>query len=161
MHRNAIETVMGAVVLAVAAFFLIFAYSSADIGAVSGYNVYAKFARVDGIREGSDVRLSGIKVGTVIGQKLEAETYFAVLTLSIAPTVKLPTDTSAKIVSDGLLGSKYIALDPGADEKMLADGGEITRTQSSINLEDLVSRYIFSGSKKDGKDSKDGGDANP
>jgi phospholipid/cholesterol/gamma-HCH transport system substrate-binding protein len=158
MHRNAIETVMGAVVLAVAAFFLIFAYSSADIGAVSGYDVYAKFARVDGIRDGSDVRLSGIKVGTVVSQTLEPDTYFAVLKLSIDPKVKLPTDTSAKIVSDGLLGSKYVALEPGADEKMIAPGGDIAHTQSSINLEDLVSRYIFSSPKT--KDGKDGGDAN-
>jgi phospholipid/cholesterol/gamma-HCH transport system substrate-binding protein len=158
MRRNAIETVMGGVVLAVAAFFLIFAYSSADIAAVSGYDVYAKFARVDGIREGSDVRLSGIKVGTVVGQSLEPDTYFAVLKLSIDPKVQLPTDTAAKIVSDGLLGNKYVALDPGADTKMIGPGGDITRTQSSINLEDLVSRYIFSGAKKEGKDSKDSGD---
>jgi len=152
MKRNAIETIMGAVVLVVAAFFIVFAYSSADIAAVKGYEVSAKFDRVDGIRQGTDVRMSGIKVGTVIGEKLEPETYFAVLTLSIDNAVKLPTDTSAKIVSDGLLGSKYVALEPGADEKLLRTGGEITHTQSAINLEDLVSRYIFSGSSK--KDNK-------
>jgi phospholipid/cholesterol/gamma-HCH transport system substrate-binding protein len=78
--------------------------------------------------------------------------YFAVLTLSVDNSVKLPTDTSAKVASDGLLGNKYVALTPGADEKILAAGGEITHTQSAINLEDLVSRYIFSTpAKKDGK----------
>ena len=152
MRRNAIETIMGAVVLVVAAFFIVFAYSSADIGAVSGYEVTAKFDRVDGVREGTDVRLSGIKVGTVVSEKLEPETYFAVLTLSVENSVKLPTDTSAKVASDGLLGGKYIALTPGADEKLLAPGGEITHTQSAINLEDLVSRYIFSSpAKKENK----------
>jgi len=159
MRRNAIETIMGAVVLVVAAFFVVFAYSSADIGAVSGYEVTAKFDRVDGIREGTDVRMSGIKIGTVVGEKLEPDTYFAVLTLSIDPNVKLPTDTSAKIVSDGLLGNKYVALEPGADETLLKAGGEITHTQSAINLEDLVSRYIFSGSKKGQDKDKQGGGA--
>ena len=153
MSRNAIETIMGGVVLVVAAIFLIFAYSSADIAAVKGYEVTAKFDRVDGVRQGTDVRMSGIKVGTVIGEKLEPETYFAVLKLSIDPNVKLPSDSSAKIVTDGLLGSKYIALDPGAEEKIIQNGGEITHTQSAINIEDLVSRYIFSGSG--GKKDKD------
>lgn len=152
MHRNAIETIMGAVVLVVAAFFIVFAYSSADIAAVKGYEVTAKFDRVDGVRQGTDVRMSGIKVGTVVAQKLEPDTYFAVLTLSVDNSVKLPADTSAKVASDGLLGNKYVALTPGADEKILAPGGEITHTQSAINLEDLVSRYIFSTpAKKDGK----------
>ena len=151
MKRNAIETIIGAVVLVVAAVFVVFAYSSADIGAVRGYEVTAKFDRVDGVRDGTDVRLSGIKVGSVVSERLEPETYFAVLTLSIENSIKLPTDTSAKIVSDGLLGGKYVALEPGADETMLKNGSEITHTQSAINIEDLVSRYIFSstGGKKD------------
>jgi phospholipid/cholesterol/gamma-HCH transport system substrate-binding protein len=156
MKQNAIETIMGGVVLLVAALFLVFAYSSADIAAVKGYEVTAKFDRVDGIRQGTDVRMSGIKVGTVVGEKLEPETYFALLTLSIDSSVKLPVDTNAKIVTDGLLGSKYVALEPGAEEKLLQQGGEITHTQSAINIEDLISRYIFSGSSK--KDNKGGSD---
>ena len=132
MKRNAIETIIGAVVLVVAAVFVVFAYSSADIGAVRGYEVTAKFDRVDGVRDGTDVRLSGIKVGSVVSERLEPETYFAVLTLSIENSIKLPTDTSAKIVSDGLLGGKYVALEPGADETMLKNGSEITHTQSAI-----------------------------
>jgi len=154
MKRNAIETIIGAVVLVVAAVFVVFAYSSADIGAVKGYEVTAKFDRVDGVRDGTDVRLSGIKVGSVVDEGLEPDTYFAVLTLSIDNSIKLPADTSAKIVSDGLLGGKYIALEPGADEAMLKNGGEITHTQSAINIEDLVSRYIFSNSGKKDDASK-------
>ena len=154
MRRNAIETIMGAVVLVVAAVFVVFAYSSADIAAVRGYEVTAKFDRVDGIRQGTDVRMSGIKVGTVLSETLEPDTYFAVLTFSIDPNVKLPVDSSAKIVTDGLLGSKYIALTPGAEDKLIPQGGDITHTQSAINLEDLVSRYIFSGSSG-GKKDKD------
>ena len=154
MRRNAIETIMGAVVLVVAAVFVVFAYSSADIAAVRGYEITAKFDRVDGIRQGTDVRMSGIKVGTVLSETLEPDTYFAVLTFSIDPNVKLPVDSSAKIVTDGLLGSKYIALTPGAEDKLIPQGGDITHTQSAINLEDLVSRYIFSGSSG-GKKDKD------
>ncbi len=157
MKRNAIETIIGAVVLVIAAVFVVFAYSSADIAAVRGYEVTAKFDRVDGVRDGTDVRLSGIKVGSVVGQTLEPDTYFAVLTLSIDNAIQLPTDTSAKIVSDGLLGGKYVALEPGADETMLKNGGEITHTQSAINIEDLVSRYIFSGTGKKEDSSKSSG----
>lgn len=157
MKRNAIETMIGAVVLVSAAMFVVFAYSSADIGAVRGYEVTAKFDRVDGVRDGTDVRLSGIKVGSVVDESLEPDTYFAVLTISIDNSIQLPTDTSAKIVSDGLLGGKYVALEPGADETMLKNGGEITHTQSAINIEDLVSRYIFSstGKKDDASKSSD------
>lgn len=158
MKRNAIETIIGAVVLVIAAVFVVFAYSSADIAAVRGYEVTAKFDRVDGVRDGTDVRLSGIKVGTVVSETLEPDTYFAVLTMSIDNKIKLPTDTSAKIVSDGLLGGKYVALEPGADETMLANGDQITHTQSAINIEDLVSRYIFSseGKSDDSSKSSDG-----
>ena len=86
MRRNAIETIMGAVVLVVAAVFIIFAYSKADIAAVQGYEVTAKFDRIDGIRTGTDVRMSGIKVGTVLSEKLEPDTYFAVVALSVGAT---------------------------------------------------------------------------
>ena len=143
MQRNVLETIMGAVVLVVAAFFLIFAYTSSDIARVQGYALYAKFDRVDGLQDGSDVRLSGIKVGTVIDQTLELETYLAVLTLSIDRRVTVPADTVAKVVSDGLLGGKYLALDPGGDERILKPGEEIQFTQSALNLEDLIGRYIF------------------
>ncbi len=148
MRRNAVETIMGAVVLAVAAFFLVFAYTRAEVAHVKGYKLVAKFDRVDGIGEGSDVRLGGIKVGTVVGQDLELDTYLAVLHLSIDPRIKLPTDTVAKVTSDGLLGGKYLALDPGADERKLEPGDEIVYTQSAISIEDLIGRYIFSSEPK-------------
>lgn len=161
MQRNVLETIMGGVVLAVAAFFLVFAYTSSDIARVGGYELYAKFDRVDGLQEGSDVRLSGIKVGTVVNETLEPETYLAVLTLSIDPRVTLPADTVAKIMSDGLLGGKYLALDPGGDERMLQPGDEIQFTQSSINLEDLIGRYIFSSGGEKEKQGAEESDPAP
>lgn len=144
MARNPIETLMGAVVIAVAVFFLIFAYTTADIGTVEGYRVSAKFDRIDGIGEGSDVRMSGVKIGTVTGQTLDPQTYLAVVTMSIDPAIALPRDTSASINAEGLLGQKYLALSPGGEEEMIPHGGEIETTQGSVDLMSLIGRLILS-----------------
>ena len=103
----------------------------------------AAFNRVDGIANGSDVRIGGIKVGTVIERTLEPETYRAVLRMSIDETVELPLDTTAAVVSDGLLGGKFIDLQPGAEETLIADGGRIAYTQSSLLLEELIGKFAF------------------
>ena len=150
MRGNVVEALLGAVVLVVAAGFLVFAYSSTDVAAIEGYQVHAKFDRVDGLIIGSDVRLGGIKVGTVVGQELEADTYLAVVRMTIDPKIKLPADSSAEIVSDGLLGSKYLSLVPGGDEGIIEVGGEIRFTQSPVILENLIGQLIFSqGESKD------------
>ncbi len=157
MQRNLIETIMGAVVIVVAAIFLVFAYTTADVRAVEGYDVSAKFDRIDGIKRGSDVRMAGIKIGTVMDSTLDPETYLAVVELSINPTVKLPLDTSASITSDGLLGDKYMSLSPGGDEAMIKPGGEIETTQGAIDLFSLVGQMIFSQTGKDDKDKSGDG----
>ena len=143
MSRSLVETLLGAVVLAVAVGFIVFAYTRSGVATVSGYEVSAAFNRVDGIANGSDVRIGGIKVGTVIGRELEPETFRAVLRMSIAETVQLPTDSTAAVVSDGLLGGKFIDLQPGAEEALLADGGRISYTQSSLLLEELIGKFAF------------------
>ena len=142
MHRSAIETVIGALVLIVAAMFLYFTYNS-SYQHVDGYRVMAKFNRIDGLALGSEVRLSGIKIGRVVAEKLDPDTYLAIVQLSSERDVKLPVDTTAKITSDSLLGSNYIAIEPGADEKLIPDGGQIVATQDPINIGDLIGRYIF------------------
>lgn len=147
MGKNLVETLMGAVVLVVAGMFLVFAYSTADIRPVRGYAVTAKFQSIDGVRLGTDVKLAGIKVGSVVGQALDPQTYEAVLTLSIDAHIKLPRDTSAQITSEGLLGGTYIALSPGAEDRMLAAGGEIRHTQSPVNLVQLLGRFIFNSAE--------------
>jgi phospholipid/cholesterol/gamma-HCH transport system substrate-binding protein len=144
MRGNVIETVMGAVVLVVAALFLFFAYSTSQFRPVQGYEVTANFARVDGIREGSDVRVSGIKVGSVLSQRLDPETYDAVLRMSIDRAVKLRDDTAAQIVSSGLLGDKYISLVPGGSDNFIPPGGQIRYTTPSVILENLIGQMIFS-----------------
>ncbi len=143
MKRNPIETVLGAVVLVAAGMFLLFAYSIADLKAVTGYELKATFLKVGGLERGSDVRISGIDVGTVTGQSLNPETFQAQVIMSIKPGVTLPTDTEASIVSDGLLGGKYVNLVPGHASDRIAAGGVIAKTRDYQSLEDLVGQIIF------------------
>jgi phospholipid/cholesterol/gamma-HCH transport system substrate-binding protein len=153
MHRSVVETIIGAVVLAAAGLFLYFTYST-GYQRVEGYDVMAKFNRVDGVSVGSDVRLSGITVGRVVATQLDPATFLAIIHMHIDNKVKLPVDTAAKITSDGLLGGNYVALEPGGDEKIIADGGQITATQDPVNIVDLVGRFIFGGTGS-GKPSPD------
>jgi phospholipid/cholesterol/gamma-HCH transport system substrate-binding protein len=144
MSRNAVETVMGAVVLIVAALFLFFAYTTSQVSAVSGYQLTARFNRVEGLRDGGDVRISGIKVGSIVSQTLDAKTFVAVVKMSIDPSIKLPVDTVATITSAGLFGDKYLSLEPGNEDDLIKPGGEIDHTQSPMSLESLIGQYIFS-----------------
>ncbi|MDH5750555.1 MAG: outer membrane lipid asymmetry maintenance protein MlaD [Rhodospirillales bacterium] len=152
MDRNIVETVMGAVVLLVAGLFVFFAYTTAEIKAVTGYEITAPFYKVGGLSKGSDVRISGIKVGTVVNLVLDSKTYDAVVKMSIAPDVKLPLDTVASIDSGGLLGGKYVRLEPGKDKTTINPGGVITKTKNFRSLEDQVGEIIFlaTGGEKDG-----------
>lgn len=143
MRRHVIETVMGAVVLVVAGLFVYFAYVTADIGATTGYQVTASFFKIGGLGVGSDVRVSGINVGKVVANRLDAETYDAVVTMVIRDEVKLPEDTVAVIGSDGLLGGKYVRLEPGRAETMIAAGGVVAETRAFKSLEDQVGEIIF------------------
>jgi phospholipid/cholesterol/gamma-HCH transport system substrate-binding protein len=147
MRRNVIETVMGGVVLIVAAMFVGIAFQSGNVTATGGYQLVAKFDDASGLGPGSEVRMSGVKIGTVHSQDLDQETFFAVVTLNISDSYKMPRDTSARIIADGLLGSNFIALEPGGDEEMLKPGEEITYTQGSINVVDLLGRFIFSAAE--------------
>jgi phospholipid/cholesterol/gamma-HCH transport system substrate-binding protein len=149
MSRNIVETVLGAVVLIVAIGFLSWAYGRSNVGGPAGYELVAKFDRADGLDVGADVRLSGIRIGSVIGQSLDAVTYRAVVNFTVDNGIELPSDSSAAIVSSGLLGGKYLSLTPGADEEMLVSGEEVVFTQSSVNLEDLIGRFIFNSSGSD------------
>ncbi len=147
MHRNIIETVMGAVVLIVAAGLIALAFQSGAATAPSGYQVTAEFDNASGLGPGSEVRMSGVKIGTVTGQRLDPDSFYAVVTLNISEWIKLPRDTSARIIADGLLGSNFIALDSGGDEEMIPSGGEITFTQGAINIVDRIGDRIFGAAK--------------
>jgi phospholipid/cholesterol/gamma-HCH transport system substrate-binding protein len=159
MNHNAVETVMGAVVLVVAAFFLFFAYTTAHIGGISGYQLTARFNRIEGLRDGGDVRISGIKVGTIVSQALDPKNFVAIVKISVDPSIKLPVDTVATITSAGLFGDKYLALEPGNEDKTIPPGGQIDHTQSPMSLESLIGQYIFS--QQPGKKPEEGGGGAP
>lgn len=156
MRRNIFETVIGAVVLVVAAWFLYFSYTRSGVRDIGGYPVTAQFDRIDGIDLGTDVRMSGIKIGTVTGQDLDPATYLAVVTMEVDPRIKLPEDSSAEIASAGLLGSRYIALVPGGSDRMLDAGGRIRFTQSAVSLEQLIGKFMFSSDDKGGQGAQSG-----
>lgn len=155
MNHNAIETVLGAVVLVVAGVFLAFALRQADLRKVEGYSVSANFSKIDGIAAGIDVRISGVKIGSIQKTELDPKTFLAKVTMSISPDIKLPIDTVAKVSSEGLLGGKYMALEPGAEDETIKDGGQIQYTQASLNLEEMIGKFIFSSAEKNKKDKAD------
>lgn len=148
MTRNPIETVMGALVLAVAFLFLLFAWQSADLRPVSGYPVQVQFNKAGGLSIGADVRISGIKVGSVSNQVLDKVTYRAVVSLSVMPGVRLPEDTVASIASDGLLGGKFVRLEPGRSQTFLEPGSTLTHSQDFRSVEDMISELIFLATKE-------------
>jgi phospholipid/cholesterol/gamma-HCH transport system substrate-binding protein len=148
MRNQTFETLIGLAVLIVGVGFLYFAIGRTNVGAVDGYTLTAEFARIDGIGSGSDVRISGVKVGSVNGLTLDPQSFLAVVSLTVRNDIALPSDTLAKIESEGLLGGQYLALEPGADEAFLADGDQLTYTQSSPSLSELLSQAVFSSNDK-------------
>lgn len=141
--KRPVETIMGIAVLLLVAVFCYFAYSVSDLQVVKGYNVKANFLKVGGLNVGSDVRINGIKIGTVVSQKLDENDYTARVVMSIASNIKLPVDSVAAIVSDGLMGDKFIKIDPGHAEEVLNDGDQLQNTKDFKTIEDLVSEVVF------------------
>jgi phospholipid/cholesterol/gamma-HCH transport system substrate-binding protein len=143
-QNNIAETLIGAVVVAVAIGFLAFTYLRTGTGSLSGYEINARLAKVDGLSVGTDVRLAGIKIGSISGLDLDPKTYTVTVHLSIRDDIKLPTDSSMMITSSGILGSSYLSITPGGDEKNIAAGGFIENTQSanSADLMSLAGRFI-------------------
>lgn len=144
MRNNFVDTIVGAIVIVIATSFFAFAYRTAEMGGVNGYSLSVLFDRADGISTGADVRMSGIKIGTVSGMTLDMETYYAVVTLVVNSDIALPSDSSAKITSEGLLGSSYIAIEAGGSLEMMADGDEIEFAQGSLDLMGLIGQMVFS-----------------
>lgn len=143
-RHSAAEVATGAAVLLVAAGFLVFAITATGQRlAGAGYTLHAAFDHADGLNVGAEVRVAGVKIGSVEAIALDPKTYLADVDFSVQNNVPLTADSSATISTDGLLGGKYLALATGGDEKMLKPGGTITITQGSVNLEALLGKYIF------------------
>lgn len=143
MNKKPVETIMGIVVIFVAAFFLYFAYQVSDLQVVKGYDINARFLKVGGLNVGSDVRINGIKVGTVIAQNLAPEDYVADVKLSISSNIQLPKDSVVSVVSDGLVGNKFIKIEPGKSKEFLQNGDTVANTKDFKTLEDMVGEIIF------------------
>nr|WP_280842987.1 outer membrane lipid asymmetry maintenance protein MlaD [Pararoseomonas baculiformis] len=146
--RGIAEIAAGAAVLLVAVIFLAYAMTnSGRSGGGSGLVLTARFDRIDGLAPGADVRIAGVKVGSITAQRIDPQSFLAVLTMNIDSGLRLPDDSSAEITSEGLLGGKYVALVPGGSERNLSSGSEVKITQSAVNLESLLGRFIFSMSQ--------------
>ena len=143
MNKKPVETIMGIVVIFVAAFFLYFAYQVSDLQVVKGYDINARFLKVGGLNVGSDVRINGIKVGTVIAQNLDPEDYVADVKLSISSNIQLPKDSVVSVVSDGLVGNKFIKIEPGKSKEFLQNGDTVANTKDFKTPEDMVGEIIF------------------
>ena len=145
MNKNMIETLTGAMVLGIAAWFLIFfmQHNTSVSVANDHYTLIAKFEQADGIAVGTPVRIGGVKVGVVVSESLDPKTYSAIIKFSLEKKVKIPSDSTAKISSEGLIGGKYLSIVPGAEDTMLAENEELKFTQSSVNLETLIGKMVF------------------
>lgn len=143
MKRSLVETFLGGLVVVVAVGFFVFALQATEVGAVDGYGLKARFLRVGGLEVGSDVRISGVKVGTVTDRQLDTESFEAVVLFTVSSDLRLPADTQAVVTSEGLLGNKYLRLIPGSAADTVAEGGEIAQTRDYRTLEDTVSEIIF------------------
>ena len=143
MNKRPVETIMGVVVLVVAAVFMWFAYKVSDLQVVKGYEINARFVKVGGLNTGADVKINGIKVGTVIAQKINPEDYMVDVTLSIMSNVLLPEDSVITVAGDGLMGDKFIKIEPGKSAEKLKAGSIVSHTKDAKSLEDMVGEIIF------------------
>jgi phospholipid/cholesterol/gamma-HCH transport system substrate-binding protein len=149
------ETAMGVVVLALAAGFMTYSLSVGGVHMKRGnYEISAKFGEAGALAAGAAVSVAGVKVGTVEQVTLEPKTFLAVARLSIDPTVKLPSDSTAKITSDSLLGGAHISIAPGAAMDDIKPGGEIDNTQGAVDIFSLIGSVIRpQGGSSDGASS--------
>ena len=150
MAGSAAETLIGAAVLAAAGGFLVYAANTADVsvGGGDGYELIAKFRKAEGVQAGGDIRIAGVKVGTVSAMALDPKSYEAVVTMTFRQGIEIPEDSSAKITSASLLGDNFIAIEPGASDFMLEAGDAFEFTQSSINLLDMAGKLIHGSTEE-------------
>ncbi len=146
MRESVTEVLTGAAVVAVAAGFLVFA------GQVTGfsrggesYDLTASFRSAEGVLVGTDVRLAGVKVGTVTDLRLDTQTFRAETVLSIDSDVEIPDDSSAVIASEGLLGGSFVEIMPGGSFDVLPDGAAIIDTQGAVSIVSLLLKFVSGG----------------
>ena len=143
--KQTVEVALGGAVIAIAALFVVFAFSSSGVSTRSGYQVTAEFLDVSGVVEGTEVHMAGVRIGQVVERHLDTELFAAILTFDIDPRFRLPADTKASIIANGLLGGTIIWLEPGQAEERIPDGGRIERTEDATNVIDAIGTAIFGG----------------
>jgi phospholipid/cholesterol/gamma-HCH transport system substrate-binding protein len=144
-QNSAAEVLIGLCVVVLAVVFLTFMYMRAGSGSASGYDIQAQLPKVDGLGIGTDVRISGIKVGTVSSLALNPKNYLVLVTMDINKGVEIPTDSSLQVTSSGILGGQYISIQPGGDDKLLASGGMIENAQGSADLMSMIGHFALGG----------------
>ncbi|MBK5946173.1 outer membrane lipid asymmetry maintenance protein MlaD [Rhodobacter veldkampii DSM 11550] len=149
MSENRLEVLTGAAVLAVAVGFVVWAGQGAGFGARAGsYDLRASFRSVEGVTVGTDVRLAGVKVGTLTALDLNPQTFFADATISIRNDVLVPDDSTVLVSSEGLLGGAFIELQPGGSLENFAPGDEIEDTQGAVSVISLMMKFVDGGGDK-------------
>ena len=146
MSSKGIETLVGCFVLLGVVALVFLALKAANLSSFSGdetYPLLAKFDNIGGLKVRSPVRSAGVVVGRVESIALDPKTYQGVVKLDLKKSVQFPADSSARILTSGLLGDQYIGLEAGADEKNFAPGDTIRQTQSAVVLESLISQFLF------------------
>ncbi len=157
MGRKSIETMVGLFVLLgilAIAFLALKAANLASFRAGSTYTVTAKFDNIGGLKVRAPVKSAGVTVGRVTGIALDAKSYQGTVTMELEEGVQFPDDTSAKILTSGLLGDQYIGLEPGGSDKYLKAGAQIKMTQSAVVLENLISQFLYSKAAEPGGEKK-------
>lgn len=143
MSESRAEVIAGAVVLAVAIGFVVYAGQLTGLGAAPrGYDLTASFRSLEGVTVGSDVRLAGVKVGSVSDIRLDPETFRAETVITLDSTIKLPDDSAVVIASEGLLGGNFVELMPGGSPFFFAPGAEIEDTQGAVSLVSLLMKFV-------------------
>lgn len=150
MSESMSEVLTGAAVLAAAGGFLVYAtqFSEFGGGGAGTYDLTANFRSVQGVTVGTDVRLGGVKVGTVTALDLNPETFRAETTFAIDDEIMLPDDTAVIIAAEGLLGGTFVELLPGGSPFNIEPGGEIVDTQSAVSLVQLLLRFVTGNSEE-------------
>ena len=143
--NKALNFTVGLFVLAglIALGFLALKVSNVDMGSGDTYDVTASFSNVGGLNVKAPVAIGGVRVGRVTDIDLSNESFDAVVTMTIESGYQLSVDTSAAVLTSGLLGAQFVGLEPGGDDLTLSDGDEIELTQSTIQLENLIGKFMF------------------
>jgi phospholipid/cholesterol/gamma-HCH transport system substrate-binding protein len=145
MKENILEIVVGCIVIIIAITFVFFTISSTGIKK-KGWYINAEFGNIGGLKVGDDVLIAGIKVGEVLSNKLDSQTFIAIVKLNLEKNISIPDDSIAKISSESLLGGQYVEIIPGASNIMFNEEQTIYNTRDPVSISDLLGQAVFSAS---------------